>query len=82
MKALILILTLSFLCACSTTQFRYDWGLDRNNKAIMDKFAQDKRECEDIAFNAVVRGSRYGEYDIALGCMERRGYKLSRIAVK
>jgi len=105
MKALLLILTVLNLSACSmlrpeylvqmantgdaparspasAEKFKYDWGLDKSNKAVMDKFWADKKDCEDKAFNLRALGSKFGEYDLALGCMERRGYKLNRIAVK
>lgn len=104
MKGLILILTLSFLGACSTIRpeyllqmramdggerapasspekFKYDWGLDKSNKSQMDKFYADKKDCEDKAFSLRAMGSKFTEWDLALGCMERRGYKLSKIAV-
>lgn len=58
----------------------YTWGLDRSNKAVMDKFYADKKECEDKAFALKAMGSKFTEFDIALGCMERRGYKLRKIA--
>jgi hypothetical protein len=66
----------------SAENFKYDWGLDKSNKAVMEKFYADKKDCEDKAFNLVALGSRFGEYDLALGCMERRGYKLNRVAIK
>jgi len=82
MKTLLLILTLLNLAACSTTQYRYEWALNPENKAEMDEFFRNEKDCKDVAFKGRMMGSRFAETDIFMACLQRRGYKFNKIAVK
>lgn len=63
-------------------QYRLEWALNPANKAEMDKFYADEKECKEMAYKAVIAGSRYFESDIWVGCLHRKGYKTNKVAIK
>lgn len=81
MRLVIALIALA-LSACATTQqARWEWDVDRNDKAVMEKAQSAFDECKDFAYRSKVAGSRYSESDIHISCMQRRGYALKKVDV-
>lgn len=74
------ILTLLFflfsMTACMTPGKRTTWVVDESNPAEVEKFMGIYNECKDFAYRAKVAGSKYGEHDIHMSCIQRKGYSM------
>lgn len=81
MKFMILALTMAFLSACATTQYRMEWQVDGDNKPELAKFMAASEECKDFAYKARVSGSRYAQWDLHASCLQRKGYTFKNVAL-
>lgn len=78
-KILAIVLIGLYFSACTSKQprqeTRIEWDVDAHDPVVYKKHIDDRKECENFAFNAVVKGSPYYEADITNQCLYRKGYK-------
>lgn len=78
-KILALILIALYFSACGTRQVkqetRIEWDVDASDLVAYKKHMDERKQCEDFAFKAIINGSRFQEADIINNCLYRKGYK-------
>lgn len=86
----ILMLTLFLNTGCVTgalmlpfePETKLEWDIDANDPVQLATLKAHVKECSDYAFHAKVAGSKYSRQYIEDACVEQKGYKLRRVAVK
>lgn len=82
MKLLFLSFLLTLSACASLKTYEREWQVDAQDQAASAKFKEQYEACREFAYQSKVKGSPYGEGDIAISCLERKGYKYSWVEVK
>lgn len=73
------LIALALMTACTSAPKHVQWVVDPNDKPALAKFVAVYRECQDFAYRQTVAGSRYGETDIQMSCVQRKGYDFKMV---